>query len=152
MMRLSSKMRVIWGFLLGALVSLLLSLAYLSTSCTKPAEPFFLPHPHSASAQKCPQGNTSNGSFTHIACIINGDRQKPVACQLTSNNDVLVPFTFLEKYFEISGKVETGKKSGTSEKYFNWQHSYAKLIHPKLPYEPDGIFMSFDNYNGWLID
>lgn len=65
----------------------------------------------------------------------------------TNGADVFIPFSFIEGYFEITGKVEVDKRSANNDRFFNWQHSYAKLVFPKLPYEPDGIFMAFDNYN-----
>ncbi|OQV18384.1 D-glucuronyl C5-epimerase [Hypsibius exemplaris] len=143
----SSKMRFIWAFLCGALLSLAVSIVFLGNSCSAPHETHYLPHASASSFHNQPSsGNASADASLPIKCIVNGDRQRPISC-LQKNDDVFVPFALVERYFEISGKVETDKKSGNSEKVFNWQHSYAKLSLPKLPYEPDGIFMSFDNYN-----
>ena len=149
------KMRSIWSFFAGALFSLLLSLLFWSQSCITDLSGSVKlslwddqASTAAASSGKCSPANGSGDaqSLDKISCIINGDRRKPVDCR-TSGADVFIPFSFIEGYFEITGKVEVDKRSVNNGRFFNWQHSYAKLVLPKLPYESDGIFMAFDNYN-----
>ncbi|XP_055331960.1 D-glucuronyl C5-epimerase-like [Paramacrobiotus metropolitanus] len=140
-MRFLIRMRFILPFLVGAFVAFLASIAYWRSNC-QPITTKLKPrgaYTHAASS--------ANASWQKIPCIINGNRRNPVDCRVEPSNEVFLPFSFIARYFEITGKIETDKKSLNAEKFFNWQHSYAKLILPKLPYESDGIFMSFDNYN-----
>ncbi|GAV05488.1 hypothetical protein RvY_15613 [Ramazzottius varieornatus] len=144
------KMRFIWSFLAGGLFSLIVSFFFWSQHCiTDLTHSLKLWGDNAPTTTRLcspisPTGDTE--ALHKISCIINGDRRKPVDCR-TNGADVFIPFSFIEGYFEITGKVEVDKRSANDGRFFNWQHSYAKLVFPKLPYEPDGIFMAFDNYN-----
>lgn len=57
--------------------------------------------------------------------------------------DVYMPFSWMEKYFEVYGKVV--QYDGYDR--FEFQHSYSKVYAQREPYHPDGVFMSFEGYN-----
>nr|CAG4649138.1 EOG090X0272 [Scapholeberis mucronata]SVE93483.1 EOG090X0272 [Scapholeberis mucronata] len=57
--------------------------------------------------------------------------------------EVYLPFTFLEKYYEVYGKLVKSKGS----EHFEWSHSYSKIFKPTSPYNSSGMFMYFSNYN-----
>lgn len=73
-----------------------------------------------------------------ISCDINNGRYV-IPCKATGP-DVFIPFSFIEKEFEITGHLD--EKSGT----FMWLHSQAKVIRPKGRYNPTGVFTYFENY------
>lgn len=73
-----------------------------------------------------------------ISCDINNGRYV-IPCK-ASGHDVFIPFSFIEKEFEISGHLD--EKSDT----FVWLHSNAKVIRPKGRYNPTGVFTYFENY------
>ncbi|XP_018320352.1 D-glucuronyl C5-epimerase B [Agrilus planipennis] len=73
--------------------------------------------------------NINNGDYT-ITCLKEGE-------------EVYVPFSFIHKYFEIYGKLNTF--DGLVR--FEWTHSYGKVYHPKHKYNPRSVFMHFENYN-----
>ncbi|KAG7283791.1 hypothetical protein CRUP_034415, partial [Coryphaenoides rupestris] len=52
------------------------------------------------------------------------------------------PFSWVEKYFEVYGKVV--QYDGYDR--FEFQHSYSKVYAQREPYHPDGVFMSFEGY------
>lgn len=54
-----------------------------------------------------------------------------------------MPFGWMEKYFEVYGKV--AQYDGYDR--FEFQHSYSKVYTQREPYHPDGVFMSFEGYN-----
>lgn len=54
-----------------------------------------------------------------------------------------MPFSWMEKYFEVYGKVV--QYDGYDR--FEFQHSYSKVYAQREPYHPDGVFMSFEGYN-----
>ena len=88
-----------------------------------------------------PQINSKR--FRAIDCLINEELE--IECVKTLNdNSVFIPFNFIEKYFEISGKLVL-KKDGNE--IFEWSHSYSKVYFPKQTYEPSLAFLWFDNYN-----
>ncbi|VVC98610.1 unnamed protein product, partial [Leptidea sinapis] len=90
------------------------------------------------------------GDFTHrpsncnrgedLECIINGEYS--VWCR-RHRDEVLVPFSFIRKYFEVYGKLT----SVDGVEKFEWSHSYGKVYHPKKKYDPRGTFTTFENYN-----
>lgn len=81
--------------------------------------------------------------YQKIYCLINEDHEIP--CVKTSNdNSVYIPFNFIEKYFEISGKI-VHRKGG--KEVFEWNHSYSKVYFPKQSYDSGLAFLWFDNYN-----
>ena len=80
-----------------------------------------------------------------IDCIIN--QEDTVGC-LKEGDEVFLPFSFLNKYFEVYGSLNTVDGS----KRFDWSHSYGKVNYPKNVYDPKGIFMYFENYNVEMRD
>lgn len=72
-----------------------------------------------------------------IDCDINGEYL--VKCK-RDGPEVFLPFSFLEEYFQVYGKI-----AGLDR--FEWSHSYSKIYHPKTKYDPTGVFMYFENYN-----
>ena len=78
--------------------------------------------------------------YEEINCTING--QYRVSCR-KELNEVFVPFSFLEKYYEVYGKLVTHK----GQDQFVWSHSYSKVYKPSSKYNSSGIFMYFNNYN-----
>uniref|UniRef100_A0A8D8W139 heparosan-N-sulfate-glucuronate 5-epimerase n=1 Tax=Cacopsylla melanoneura TaxID=428564 RepID=A0A8D8W139_9HEMI len=79
--------------------------------------------------------------FEDISCQINGDYS--VKCKKLTG-EVYVPFTFLHKYFDVSGKIV---KSNINEETFEWAHCNARIYYPKTKYDPKGVFAYFDNYS-----
>ena len=126
----------------------LLCLTILSICCTLVT--FFLTCGHHGigSSTKPSQfgenqaGGTLNKGkrYEEIDCSING--QYRVTCRRELDN-VYVPFSFLEKYYEVYGKMVNihGKEQ------FEWSHSYSKIYRPKSNYNSSGIYMYFSNYN-----
>ncbi|XP_006813331.1 D-glucuronyl C5-epimerase B-like [Saccoglossus kowalevskii] len=93
--------------------------------------------------------NNQNGGsilrYQPIECVINSDYTIEGRRE---GAEVFLPFSFIEKYFEVYGKI--AEYDGYER--FEWQHSYSKIYYPKEQYKPDGIFMSFDHYNVELRD
>ncbi|XP_077998489.1 D-glucuronyl C5-epimerase-like [Glandiceps talaboti] len=87
----------------------------------------------------------SNQHYQPIECIINNEYTIEGRRE---GGEVFVPFSFIEKYFEVYGKI--AEYDGYER--FEWQHSYSKVYYPKDGYKPDGVFMSFDHYNVELRD
>lgn len=79
-------------------------------------------------------------ALEEIECFINDEYAVP--CRQESG-EVYVPFSFIHKYFEVYGKVV---KHGGIDR-FNWQHSYSKVYFPKQKYNPNHVFLWFENYN-----
>ncbi|XP_070561426.1 D-glucuronyl C5-epimerase B-like [Ptychodera flava] len=86
-----------------------------------------------------------------------GQRYQPIECLINNEYkvdgrregaEVYLPFSFIEKYFEVYGKI--AEYDGYER--FEWQHSYSKVYYPKEIYNPEGLFMSFDHYNVELRD
>nr|CAG4641504.1 EOG090X0272 [Eurycercus lamellatus] len=59
------------------------------------------------------------------------------------DGDVFIPFSFLEKYYEVYGKMVTFK----GREQFEWSHSYSRVYKPTSKYNSSGVFMYFMNYN-----
>lgn len=61
-----------------------------------------------------------------IDCVINDEY--PISCLKGEKEEVYVPFSFLKKYFEISGKLTSNglTSKGLGSETFSWQHSYSK--------------------------
>ncbi|XP_071946209.1 D-glucuronyl C5-epimerase B-like isoform X1 [Antedon mediterranea] len=77
--------------------------------------------------------------YKDIECLINDD----ITIQGRREGDeVYLPFSFIQKYFDITGKI--AEYDGFER--FEWQHSYARVYQEK-PYDPNGVFMSFSHYN-----
>lgn len=78
-----------------------------------------------------------------IDCVINAEYS--IGCRKSLESDeVYLPFSFLKKYFEVYGSLQTTIDGVT---HFEWQHSYGKVNLPRSVYDPKGIFMYFENYN-----
>ncbi|ODM97495.1 D-glucuronyl C5-epimerase [Orchesella cincta] len=73
-----------------------------------------------------------------ISCDINAGRQV-IPCK-AEGSQVFIPFSFLEKEFEVSGHLDEKKDA------FMWVHSQAKIFRPKGRYNPTGVFTYFENY------
>lgn len=77
-------------------------------------------------------------SYEDIDCSING--QYLISCK-KEGKEIFVPFSFLEKYYEVYGKM--AKHRGREQ--FEWSHSYSKVYKPTTPYNSSGMFMYFSN-------
>lgn len=75
-----------------------------------------------------------------IDCVIN--QEYSIGCR-RENDEVYLPFSFVKKYFEVYGSLNT--IDGVT--HFDWSHSYGKVNLPRTVYDPKGIFMYFENYN-----
>uniref|UniRef100_A0A2M4AL95 heparosan-N-sulfate-glucuronate 5-epimerase n=1 Tax=Anopheles triannulatus TaxID=58253 RepID=A0A2M4AL95_9DIPT len=80
-----------------------------------------------------------------IDCIIN--QEYAVGCR-KEGEEVYLPFSFLQKYFDVYGSLNVVDGS----RRFDWTHSYGKVNYPKGAYDPRGIFMYFENYNVEMRD
>ena len=78
--------------------------------------------------------------YEEIDCLINDESS--VKCR-REGGEVYLPFSWMEKYFEVYGKVV--QYDGYDR--FEFQHSYSKVYTQREPYHPDGVFMSFEGYN-----
>ena len=102
--------------------------------------------------QNHPSGVDGSSSFQELDCSING--QYHISCRkeyLThsgGSGEVYVPFSFLEKYYEVYGKLVTVK----GREVFEWSHSYSKVYKPTSKYNSSGPFMHFTNYNVEIRD
>nr|XP_033775902.1 D-glucuronyl C5-epimerase isoform X3 [Geotrypetes seraphini] len=99
--------------------------------------------------QKAPpvaQGLNGNGNqgqglkFEDIDCLINEDQ---TIKGRREGNEVYLPFSWIEKYFEVYGKI--AQYDGYER--FEFSQSYSKVYTQRAPYHPDGVFMSFEGYN-----
>ena len=77
--------------------------------------------------------------YQEIECLINDDYSIQGRRE---GEEVYIPFSFIEKYFEVYGKI--AEYDGYDR--FEWQHSNARIYHQE-PYKADSIFMSFNHYN-----
>ncbi|KAK5915654.1 hypothetical protein CesoFtcFv8_001226 [Champsocephalus esox] len=78
--------------------------------------------------------------YEEIDCLINDES---TIKGRREGGDVYLPFSWMEKYFEVYGKVV--QYDGYDR--FEFQHSYSKVYAQREPYHPDGVFMSFEGYN-----
>ncbi|CAF99885.1 unnamed protein product, partial [Tetraodon nigroviridis] len=78
--------------------------------------------------------------FEEIDCLINDEVN--IKCR-RAGGEIYMPFGWMEKYFEVYGKV--AQYDGYDR--FEFQHSYSKVYTQREPYHPDGVFMSFEGYN-----
>nr|CAG4635983.1 EOG090X0272 [Eubosmina coregoni]SVE69666.1 EOG090X0272 [Eubosmina coregoni] len=85
-------------------------------------------------------------SYEELDCSING--QYHVSCR-KEGKEVFLPFTFLEKYYDVYGKLATNSKG---REHFEWSHSYSRVYRPAAKYDSSGIFMYFDKYNVEIRD
>ncbi|KAK3603498.1 hypothetical protein CHS0354_030340 [Potamilus streckersoni] len=78
--------------------------------------------------------------YREIECLIN--TEYTVQCR-RDDDDVYMPFSFVQKYFEVYGSIE--KVHGYERLEFSY--SYSKVSPPINMYSPDGKFMSFEHFN-----
>lgn len=76
--------------------------------------------------------------YEELDCSINGLYH--ISCR-KEGKEVFIPFSFLEKYYEVYGKL--GKNKGHEQ--FEWSHSYSKIFKPTTRYNSSGMFMYFSN-------
>ena len=85
-------------------------------------------------------GAVSGIKYEEIDCLINDES---IIKGRREGGEVYLPFSWMEKYFEVYGKVV--QYDGYDR--FEFQHSYSKVYTQREPYHPDGVFMSFEGYN-----
>ncbi|NXF66792.1 GLCE epimerase, partial [Ciccaba nigrolineata] len=78
--------------------------------------------------------------YEEIDCLINDEH---TIKGRREGNEVFLPFSWVEKYFEVYGKI--AQYDGYDR--FEFSHSYSKVYTQRAPYHPDGVFMSFEGYN-----
>ncbi|XP_061078400.1 D-glucuronyl C5-epimerase B [Conger conger] len=78
--------------------------------------------------------------YEEIDCLINDDA---TIKGRREGADVYLPFGWVERYFQVYGKVV--QYDGYDR--FEFSHSYSKVYAQREPYHPDGVFMSFEGYN-----
>ncbi|XP_036399027.1 D-glucuronyl C5-epimerase B-like [Megalops cyprinoides] len=78
--------------------------------------------------------------YEEIDCLINDD---VTIKGRREGSDVYLPFSWVEKYFEVYGKLV--QYDGYDR--FEFSHSYSKVYAQREHYHPDGVFMSFEGYN-----
>lgn len=78
--------------------------------------------------------------YEEIDCLIN---EEHTVKGRREGNEVFLPFSWVEKYFEVYGKI--AQYDGYDR--FEFSHSYSKVYTQRAPYHPDGVFMSFEGYN-----
>lgn len=76
--------------------------------------------------------------YEELDCSINGLYH--ISCR-KEGQEVFLPFTFLEKYYEVYGKLVKSK----GNEHFEWSHSYSKIFRPTSHYNSSGMFMYFSN-------
>lgn len=78
--------------------------------------------------------------YEEIDCLINDES---TIKGRREGGEIYLPFSWVEKYFEVYGKVV--QYDGYDR--FEFQHSYSKVYAQREPYHPEGVFMSFEGYN-----
>ncbi|XP_005997124.1 D-glucuronyl C5-epimerase B [Latimeria chalumnae] len=78
--------------------------------------------------------------YEEIDCLIN---EENTIKGRREGNEVYLPFSWIERYFEVYGKI--AQYDGYDR--FEFSHSYSKVYAQRGPYQPDGVFMSFEGYN-----
>uniref|UniRef100_A0A8B9QZE7 Glucuronic acid epimerase n=1 Tax=Anas platyrhynchos TaxID=8839 RepID=A0A8B9QZE7_ANAPL len=78
--------------------------------------------------------------YEEIDCLINDEH---TIKGRREGSEVFLPFSWVEKYFEVYGKI--AQYDGYDR--FEFSHSYSKVYTQRAPYHPDGVFMSFEGYN-----
>ncbi|XP_067874223.1 D-glucuronyl C5-epimerase B isoform X2 [Heterodontus francisci] len=78
--------------------------------------------------------------YEEMDCLINDDY---TIKGRKEGSEVYLPFSWIEKYFEVYGKI--AQYDGYDR--FEFSHSYSKVYTPRGTYRPDGVFMSFEGYN-----
>ncbi|XP_028814319.1 glucuronic acid epimerase a [Denticeps clupeoides] len=78
--------------------------------------------------------------YEEIDCLINEDM---TIKGRREGAEVFLPFSWVEKYFEVYGRL--AQYEGLER--FEFSHSYSKVYAQREPYHPSGVFMSFEGYN-----
>ncbi|XP_076852157.1 D-glucuronyl C5-epimerase B [Brachyhypopomus gauderio] len=78
--------------------------------------------------------------YEEIDCLINDD---VTVKGRREGAEVYLPFAWVERYFDVYGKVV--QYDGFDR--FEFSHSYSKVYAQRGPYHPAGVFMSFEGYN-----
>ncbi|NXB29075.1 GLCE epimerase, partial [Eulacestoma nigropectus] len=78
--------------------------------------------------------------YEEIDCVIN---EEHTVKGRREGAEVFLPFSWVEKYFQVYGRIS---QSDGNER-FEFSHSYSKVYAQRAPYRPDGVFMSFEGYN-----
>ncbi|XP_043083237.1 glucuronic acid epimerase a [Puntigrus tetrazona] len=78
--------------------------------------------------------------YEQIDCLINED---VVIKGRREGGEVYLPFSWVERYFDVYGRLV--QYDGTER--FEFSHSYSRVYAQREPYHPDGVFMSFEGYN-----
>ncbi|NXC04473.1 GLCE epimerase, partial [Orthonyx spaldingii] len=78
--------------------------------------------------------------YEEIDCVINDEH---TVKGRREGSEVFLPFSWVEKYFQVYGRIA---QSDGNER-FEFSHSYSKVYAQRAPYQPDGVFMSFEGYN-----
>nr|CAG4650783.1 EOG090X0272 [Simocephalus serrulatus]SVE94105.1 EOG090X0272 [Simocephalus serrulatus] len=83
--------------------------------------------------------------YEELDCSINGLYH--ISCR-KEGKEIFIPFSFIEKYYEVYGKLVKYK----GHEQFEWSHSYSKVFKPSTRYNSSGMFMYFSNYNVEIRD
>ncbi|XP_076847032.1 glucuronic acid epimerase a isoform X2 [Brachyhypopomus gauderio] len=78
--------------------------------------------------------------YEQIDCLINED---VTIKGRREGSEVYLPFSWMEKYFDVYGRLV--QHEGMER--FEFSHSYSRVYAQREPYHPDGVFMSFEGYN-----
>lgn len=78
--------------------------------------------------------------YEELDCLIN---EETTIKGRREGSEVYLPFSWIEKYFEVYGKI--AQYDGYER--FEFSHSYSKVYAQRGHYRPDGVFMSFEGYN-----
>ncbi|NWV75427.1 GLCE epimerase, partial [Dasyornis broadbenti] len=106
------------------------------------------PRPQSEEAsppRERPKALPAAPRYEEIDCVIN---EEQTVKGRREGGEVFLPFSWVEKYFQVYGRIaraEGGER-------FEFSHSYSKVYAQRAPYRPDGVFMSFEGYNVELRD
>ncbi|XP_061856139.1 D-glucuronyl C5-epimerase [Colius striatus] len=104
------------------------------------------PHEQQLQQRAPPVAGGFNGNrapapkYEEIDCLIN---EEHTVKGRREGNEVFLPFSWVEKYFEVYGRI--AQYDGYDR--FEFSHSYSKVYTQRAPYHPDGVFMSFEGYN-----
>ncbi|NXU46257.1 GLCE epimerase, partial [Drymodes brunneopygia] len=83
--------------------------------------------------------------YEEIDCVIN---EEQTVKGRREGSEVFLPFSWVEKYFQVYGRISQGEGG----ERFEFSHSYSKVYAQRAPYRPHGVFMSFEGYNVELRD
>ncbi|XP_064642168.1 D-glucuronyl C5-epimerase-like isoform X2 [Lineus longissimus] len=151
-MRLNLKVFVL--FIILAVMFMTISLWTKCNDVTKQDNNFYREETPFQKYENAPEHRIANGhhlqgarndqtaviSYEPIECLVNNEY---TITARREGNEVYIPFSFLQKYYEVYGRII----QGNGFERFEWQHSYSRIYKPRGKYTTDGIFMSFDHYN-----